>query len=236
MTTCMVLVPGFWLGAWAWDEVIPHLAEGITAVPLDLPGQDGKPGEASAQVTLADQVAAIEQALEAEPADRRILVVHSGSTNPGTMILDQRPELVDHIVFVDTAPPTDGLAFKADASADETLDAMLADENQKLAFEGLSDEQLTTFQQRAVPQPKSLVAEAVSLTNDDARHTVPATVICTCYTAEQYQEFADMGVPYLADLNEYESVHYIDLPTGHWPMWSKPAELAALLNEVAVDD
>lgn len=234
MTTRMVLVPGFWLGAWAWDEVIPHLADGITAVAVDLPGQDGKPGEAPAQVTLADQVATIEQALEAEAADRRILVVHSGSTNPGTMLLDQRPDLVDHIVFVDTAPPVDGLAMKADIEGDYSVEDMLANPDEAFTFRDLTDEQLTRLRERAATQPKSLVTEPVTLTND-ARYQVPATVICTCYTAEHYQEFADMGVPYLADLNEYESVHYIDLPAGHWPMWSKPAELAALLNEIAAD-
>lgn len=235
MTTRMVLVPGFWLGAWAWDEVIPALNADIDAVAVDLPGQDGKPSEAPAQVSLADQVAAIERALEAEPADRRILVVHSGSANPGTMLLDKRPELVDHIVFVDTAPPVDGLAFNADATSDATLDEMLANEHEQASFRDLTDEQLERFKQRATVQPKSLVTEAVTLTND-ARHNVPVTVICSCYTAEQFQDFADQGIPYLAALNDYESVHYIDLPTGHWPMWSKPAELAALLNEVAVDD
>lgn len=35
----VVLVPGFWLGAWAWDDVVAYLRErGVTALALTLPG------------------------------------------------------------------------------------------------------------------------------------------------------------------------------------------------------
>ena len=35
----IVLVPGFWLGAWAWDEVADTLrAEGLEVTALTLPG------------------------------------------------------------------------------------------------------------------------------------------------------------------------------------------------------
>jgi hypothetical protein len=28
-------------------------------------------------------------------------------------------------------------------------------------------------------------------------------------------------------------VTYIDLPTSHWPMWSKPADIARIIGDVA---
>jgi pimeloyl-ACP methyl ester carboxylesterase len=35
----IVLVPGFWLGAWAWDEVVDALrADGHDVTALTLPG------------------------------------------------------------------------------------------------------------------------------------------------------------------------------------------------------
>ncbi|HSN42493.1 MAG TPA: hypothetical protein VLR88_00385 [Propionibacteriaceae bacterium] len=46
--------------------------------------------------------------------DRRILVVHSGAGFPGTLVLDRRPDLVDRLVLVDTAPPKPGLAVNAE--------------------------------------------------------------------------------------------------------------------------
>jgi hypothetical protein len=43
------------------------------------------------------------------------------------------------------------------------------------------------------------------------------------------------GVRYawLAGLNEVRNVTWVDLPTSHWPMWSKPQELAAIIGDVA---
>jgi hypothetical protein len=29
------------------------------------------------------------------------------------------------------------------------------------------------------------------------------------------------------------NVEYVDLPTSHWPMWSKPRELAEIIGNVA---
>jgi hypothetical protein len=39
----------------------------------------------------------------------------------------------------------------------------------------------------------------------------------------------------LAGLTELHDLAYVDLPTSHWPMWSRPRELADLLGRVARD-
>ncbi len=44
-----VLVPGFWLGAWAWDPVAaPLRAAGAEVVALTLPGLEGRSRHAGA--------------------------------------------------------------------------------------------------------------------------------------------------------------------------------------------
>jgi len=224
-------VPGFWLGEWAWDGVVPALrGRGFDVEALTLPGLE--PGHRpEATVTLADQAAAIEAALDVE-ADRRILVVHSGAAFPGTLALDRRPELVDRFVLVDTAPPRPGLAFNAEQVGDFTLLDAWAGLQDEGSFAGLSAAQLETFRERAVPQPASVVTEAAELTHD-ARHQVPVTVICTAFPASAYQAYAAQGVPFLAALLDYSDVTYIDLPTGHWPMWSRPDELADLIAQAS---
>ena len=95
----------------------------------------------------------------------------------------------------------------------------------------LTPEQLETMRERAVPEPVEMVAAPVTLTNPE-RLQVPLTVICTAFNAEQYQDAAAQGVRYFVALDDFADVDYVDLPTGHWPMWSKPAELAELIAEV----
>jgi hypothetical protein len=58
-------------------------------------------------------------------------------------------------------------------------------------------------------------------------------VIATGYTSEQYRDAAREGQSWLDGLNELRDVTYVDLPTSHWPMWSRPQELAAIIGEVA---
>lgn len=220
MTTQIVLVPGFWLGTWAWDEVAALLTERRFEVEALSPTG-----------SLAARATQITDALDAS-ADHRVLVVHSGAAFPGTLAIDQRPELVDRLVCVDTAPAADGLAFNADAAGEFTVE-MAWD---SLAAEGslrdLTPEQLARLRERAVPEPPEMVTAPVRLTNPD-RLRVPLTVICTAFSAEQYQDAAEQGVPYFVALDDYADIDYIDLPTGHWPMWSKPHELAQLIAQAA---
>jgi len=77
-----------------------------------------------------------------------------------------------------------------------------------------------------------VLREALELTND-ARLDLPSTVICTGYTVEQYREAVAEGYGFVAGLGELRNVTWVDLPTSHWPMWSRPRELAAVIADVA---
>ena len=71
------------------------------------------------------------------------------------------------------------------------------------------------------------------LTND-ARLDIPSTVICTAFPSEQVRAYAKEQNPaWLAGLAELRDVTWLDLPTSHWPMWSRPRELAAIIGKVA---
>lgn len=241
MTTQIVLVPGFWLGAWAWDEVAVELTDrGHAVTALTLPGlhpggTDGPGGPSRGEVTLDDHVDAISSALD-EQADRRVLVVHSGAALPGTMVLDRHPDLVDHVVFVDTAPVRDGFVMNEDLEGDEfPLSAAWEAEMADGSMRGLTQDQLDTFRERAVPQPAGTVSGRVTLT-DPRRLEVPGTVVCTAFTGEEYRSYAEQGMPFLAGLLDHTTLEYVDLPTGHWPMWSRPADLAAIIAATANPD
>jgi pimeloyl-ACP methyl ester carboxylesterase len=228
-TSPIVLVPGFWLGAWAWDEVAAALrADGHDVTPLTLPGLESVDVDRSS-ITFSDHVDAICAAVSAvgQPV---VLAVHSGAGAPGYAVTDRIPEQIAEMVYVDTGPAKG--AIDPENSALEVPIPSPEELAQSENLDGLTDEQLSTFRLRAVPEPGAALNGSAELTND-ARLDVPSTVICTGFTSEQYKDAAKEGYAFLAGLNELRDVTYVDLPTSHWPMWSRPQDLAALISDIA---
>jgi len=227
----ILLIPGHWLGAWAWDEVLEHLtAWGRRATALTLPGLDATdPSRASS--TLDDQAAAIERvaAAESQPV---VIAAHSGANAPVSLVMDRHPELVRRVVWVDSGPAASGTAFAPDFPEGtdglplppfETLE-------QQASLEGLGDDALERFRARAVPEPGPVLRQVVELTND-ARFEIPSTFVCCSMTSAQVTGLVEAGHPMFAEVGGFKSVDYIDLPTGHWPMWSRPSDLARILAD-----
>src|SRR5712691_3548245 len=230
MTTApIVLVPGFWLGAWAWDEVAAALrADGHDVTAVTLPGLESADADRSV-ITMSDHVEAICKAVRAAGAPV-VLAVHSGAGAPGYGASDRVPGLIAAMVYVDTGPAKGALDADFDAVEKPmpSLEKLAADEN----LTGLSEAQLETFRRRAISEPGAALREAATLTND-ARLDVPSTVVCTGYTSEQYKDAVKQGQAWLGGLTELRNISYVDLPTSHWPMWSRPRELAGIIGEVA---
>lgn len=225
----IVLVPGFWLGAWAWDEVAASLrAEGHEVTALTLPGLESPEADRSA-ITIEDHVDAICEAVAAAGVPV-VLAVHSGSGFAGYAASDRIPERIAALVYVDTGPGVGAMDAEFEGvelplPSEETL---AEEEN----LDGLTAEQLATFRRRAVPQPGAVLRTAVELTND-ARLAIPSTVVCSAFPSEEYKKGVEQGWGFLRGLSELRDVRWIDLPTSHWPMWSRPRELAEIIGEVA---
>lgn len=226
----IILVPGFWLGAWAWDEVADALrADGHDVTALTLPGLDSVDTDRSG-ISFADHVDAIVGAVEAAPAPV-VLAVHSAAGFSGYAASDRVPDRIAAMVYVDTAPGK-GALDPDFADVEKPMVWSEIEEGENL--DGLSDEQKATFRERAVPVPGSLMRESVELTND-ARRDIPSTLIATGFTGEQYQTYAKEHPDwaFLAGIPELRDTAWVDLPTSHWPMWSRPQELAGIIGDVA---
>ena len=229
-TAPIILVPGFWLGAWAWDEVASLLrADGYDVTALTLPGMESKDADRSS-ISFNDHVDAICAAIESANAPV-VLAVHSATGFSGYAASDRVPERIAAMVYVDTAPGKGALdpGFEGDEKP-MVWEEIQAEEN----LDGLTDEQIATFRERAVPVPAGLIREGHEFTND-ARRDIPSTIIATGYTAEAYQQYAreDPVPAFLAGLPELRDITWIDLPTSHWPMWSRPADIVRIIGEVA---
>jgi pimeloyl-ACP methyl ester carboxylesterase len=226
----IILVPGFWLGAWAWDDVAARLrSDGFDVTALTLPGMESKEADRST-IGFKDHVDAIVTAIEAKD-ERSVLVVHSAKGFTGYAASDRVPQRIAAMVYVDSAPGIPPQDPDFDAAEKPLVWADLeAEEN----LDGVSEEQKATFRERGVPVPGGVLRDAYPLTND-ARKDIPSTLICTAYTAADYQKYAREHPEWswLAGIPELRNASWVDLPTSHWSMWSKPAELARIIGDVA---
>ena len=158
-----------------------------------------------------------------------MLAVHSASGFSGYAASDRIPERIAAMVYVDSAPGEGALdADFADVEKPMVWAEIAEEEN----LDGLSEEQMERFRQRAVPVPGGVLREGAELKRD-ARLDIPSTVICTGFTSDQYKAAVEEGYAWLAGLTELRNVTWVDLPTSHWPMWSRPQELAAIIGDVA---
>ena len=226
----IILVPGFWLGAWAWDEVVAALRadghEDVTA--LTLPGLESVDADRS-RIALADHVDAIVGAVEAASAPV-VLAVHSGTGAAGYAASDRVPERIAAMVYVDSGPATGAMdpEFEGVELPLPEPNTLAEEEN----LDGLTAEQLETFRRRAVPQPGATMRDAAQLTSD-ARLDIPTVAICTGATSEQYKAWVPQGYAWLGGFAELRDITWVDLPTSHWPMWSRPRELAQIIGDAA---
>ena len=229
-TAPIILVPGFWLGAWAWDEVADTLrCDGHTVTALTPPGLESPDADRSS-IAFDDHVEAICDAVRG--SDRPVvLAVHSAAGFTGYAASDRLPDRIAAMVYVDTAPGIGSMDPGFDGDEKPLVWQEIEEEEN---LDGLSDAQKETFRRRAVPVPGGVIRGAADLSND-ARRDIPSTVICTAFSAEQYQTYAKEHPEwtFLAGLPELRNVRYVDLPTSHWPMWSRPRELAEIISSVA---
>jgi pimeloyl-ACP methyl ester carboxylesterase len=219
----VLLIAGLWLDGSAWDEVAAELRSlGHHPVALTLPGQ----GDGAATATLDDQLAAVLAAVDAT-AGRPVVVGHSAACTLAWLAADARPEKVAKTVLIGGFPSADGSSY---ADFFEMRDGAMPFPGWG-PFAGpdsadLDDDAKKAMEAATIPVPEGVAKGTVRLT-DERRFTVPTLVVCPEFTPDQAKEWIDAGdVPELA---KAEHVDFVDIDSGHWPMRTKPVELAHLI-------
>ncbi len=223
----IVLIAGMWLDGSAWNAVVPEL-EGLghRPLPLTLPGQ----GDGNADATFEDQVAAVLAAVDA--VDGPALVVgHSAASALAWVAADARPEKVARVALIGGMPNADGEVY---FGFFEPVDGVVPFPGWE-PFEGpdsddLSPDQKASVAAHAIAVPAAITRGVVRL-SDERRYDVPVTLVCPEFTPAQAKEWIEDGdVPELAKATRLE---YVDLDSGHWPMFTRPRELARVLADGA---
>ncbi|BBG04365.1 MULTISPECIES: alpha/beta fold hydrolase [Pseudonocardia] len=234
--TTYVLVPGFWLGAWAWDAVAADLrsrGHEVTAVELGHAPSD------TADSHVADVLAVLDSlGTFAGPV---VLVGHSGAGPVCAAVAERARARVARLVFVDTGPLPDGVAqieFGEPAVQERTRAAIDAHgwgqpmpDRAEFAVlgtstDGIPDALFDEIRSRSLVEPAGSILTGACRGTPDP--TLPKTVVASSFTPEQVRPLIDAGVPGFAEMGGSEW-SFVSLPTGHWPMFSEPERLAGEL-------
>ena len=230
MSAPIILVPGFWLGAWAWDEVAARLrADGHDVTAITLPGLESDADRSSIALRgprrrdrptrsrrPTSRSCSPSTARPGSPATRRATASRSGSRRWST------------------STPRRGSA---------PLDPDFAEAEKPLVGRSSRPRRTSTASPRSswrrsasarYPSRAASCASAYALTND-ARLDIPSTLICTGFTAADYQKYA-AGAPgvVVARGDPRAPRRHLDRPADE-PLADvvAPAELAAIIGEVA---
>jgi pimeloyl-ACP methyl ester carboxylesterase len=223
----IILIPGLWLDGSSWEKVVPALEQaGHRTHPLTLPGMESKDTNRS-EITLRDHVDAVVDAIDSCGSDGQVVLVgHSAGCGIAHAAVDARPDRVARAVYVGGFPTGDGDAV-AEGYPAENGEVPLPDwsafEEEELV--DLDDEARAAFRERAIPSPEHVTRDPQQL-SDERRYDVPVTVICTEFTSQMLRDWVERGLAPVREFARIRDVEYVDLPTGHWPQFTRPEELA----------
>jgi pimeloyl-ACP methyl ester carboxylesterase len=181
-------------------------------------------------ICLRDHINAVVELVDTLDGDI-VLIGHSGGGAVAHGAVDVRPDGVTRVVYVDSGPLGSGDVINDELPAEASEvplpnwsffdDADLVDMNEQLRDE---------FRDRAIPTPAG-VARDPQLLTDDRRYDVPVTIITCQMPSEQLRQWVEEGQPFVKELAAVKQVDYIDLPTGHWPQFTRPDDLARAILE-----
>ncbi|QKW19060.1 alpha/beta fold hydrolase [Kitasatospora sp. NA04385] len=231
--TTFVLTAGAWLGAWAWDDVVPLLeAGGHRAVPITLAGLAERRAESAGLEThVRDIVAAVEAVEAAGDGDGggTVLVGHSYSGVPVGIAAARLGDRLRRTVFVDANLPVHGEPFVASLPDGGTVvrRAIAAHGTDwpplppaAFAAHGLAPDHTADLLARAVPHPGATLTDVVDL---------PRPLASLTATYLHCRRDGSQPRPDAAALTDGGAWQSAVLDSSHWPMLSVPGELAALL-------
>jgi pimeloyl-ACP methyl ester carboxylesterase len=231
----IILIPGFWLDASSWDEVVPALEQaGHRTQALTLPGMESKDADRSG-ITLRDHIDAVVEVIDSlDPAGGKVVLVgHSGGGAVAHAAVDARPDRVARVVYVDSGPLGDGGVINDELPSEDgeipLPDWAIFDDEDLV---DLDDQLRAAFRERAIPTPIHVASDPQRL-SDERRYDVPVTIIACEFPSEMLRKWMEQGHPYVRELAKIHDVEYVDLPTGHWPQFTRPEDLGqAILASV----
>jgi pimeloyl-ACP methyl ester carboxylesterase len=197
---------------------------------LTLSGMESKDADRS-HITRRDHVDAVVAAIDSvDLADGEVgLVGHSAGAAIAYAAIDARPERVARAIYVGGFPLGDGEGDPGGYPA-ENGEVPLPDwsDFDDADLVDLDDKGRAEFRERAIPSPQGASRDPQRL-SDERRYDIPITVICTEFSSETLRSWIERDLAPVREFTKIRDVTYVNLPTGHWPQFTRPEDLANLI-------
>ena len=239
--TTYVLIPGMWLGGWAWRDVTAGLRErGHEVHPLSLTGMGERVHLARPDTDLDTHVTDVLNLFRYAELDDVVLVGHSyAGATVLPVVADRIPEQIRRLVFIDSGPLPDGMSQSAFVPPeDQARNAELVGDGWLLPpppwaqltadRPGVTAERVERLTALSAPQPWATATAPVRVTG--AWEKVPRTHILCSFGVTELRAMAG-SVPAFQHMRD-DSLDLRELPGWHWPMLDQAPELAAMLTEI----
>lgn len=242
-----VLVGGGWLGGWCWQRVARRLREeSHDAYPVTLTGLGERVHLSSPQVDLETHITDVVNLIEFEDLHEIVLLGHSYAGLVVTGVADRVPERISQLVYLDTGALPNGTALietfppEARSHIERQVEELgdgwrfpMPPQEELASFgslEGLDEAHLELLRSRAVDQPFGTFTQPLRLANPD-REALPKVGVLCSLLLEEVQEIIASGNPVFREMAS-PTWQFIELPTGHYPMFSRPDDLAEVLLDL----
>jgi pimeloyl-ACP methyl ester carboxylesterase len=162
-----------------------------------------------------------------------LLVGHSVGCGLAYAAVDARPDRVARAVYIGGFPTGHGRPlFGGFEGESGDLPMPHFSEFDEADLGGLDEAALADFRARAIPSPAALAVDPQQL-SDERRYDVPVTAVCTEYDSASLREWIEQGEEQVQEFTRIRDLEYVDLPTGHWPQFTRPEDLAQTILRLA---
>jgi pimeloyl-ACP methyl ester carboxylesterase len=224
--TQFVLVPGAWLGAWAWRDVTPILEkDGHHAYPVTLTGMGERVHLASGEVGMETAIQDVLNTIKYNELDKFVLVGHSFAGKVAAAVADRVPERTQSVVYIDAFRPervrTPQGGFDPSGEFGPAPEGSLGIPFTEKIIEQIGKDVKGAHRKRMLalgtPWPVRLAKDPITLS--PKYDPVKESYVLCSLSGDPVDEII------AGKWGELVGPHRV-LETGHWPMITDPAGLA----------
>jgi pimeloyl-ACP methyl ester carboxylesterase len=234
--TRFILIPGAWLGAWVWKGVTPHLErKGHQTYPITLTGMGERFHLATNDVGMETGVQDVLNVVRYNDLDNVVLVGHSFAGKVAAAVADRAADKVAKIIYLDGFHPekvrTPQGAFPDEFPVEGSM-VPLPEEFLESVGKDIKGSDRERFVSMATPTPVKYLRDPITLS---ARIDLVKSAYIFCTLGDTLSWYLSQSPNSNVDevLKANLDGPYRLIESGHWPMITKPKELAEDLVSLA---